>query len=136
DGLDAAPAPGRRAVPAWHRVRPGFVAAGRVPVQAAPDGSGRPARVRHRRDRADHSRPQSRTGHGTAAAPLAECRDRGGGRTMTDAVIEIISPVYNAPDDLRRCLDALVDRLPAGARVQIVDDASPVRDVAAILRNH
>lgn len=38
--------------------------------------------------------------------------------------IEVIIPIYNAPTDLANCLEALVTRLPAFARVWLVDDAS------------
>lgn len=55
---------------------------------------------------------------------------------MSTASVEIILPVYNASRDLLSCLDALVDRLPAWASVQIVDDASSDPGVAALLRSH
>jgi len=55
---------------------------------------------------------------------------------LNEPGIEIILPVYNAPGDVRRCLDALIDRLPTWATLQIVDDASTDTDIEAILRRH
>lgn len=51
-------------------------------------------------------------------------------------MIEIILPVYNAPDVLHACLDALESRLPAWASLQIVDDASPDARIQALLAVH
>jgi GT2 family glycosyltransferase len=50
--------------------------------------------------------------------------------------VEIILPVFNAAIDLRRCLDALLDRLPQDATVQVVDDASTEPDIHTLLRTH
>jgi GT2 family glycosyltransferase len=50
--------------------------------------------------------------------------------------VEIILPVFNASDDLRRCLDALAGRLPARASLQIVDDASSDPSIATMLLSH
>jgi dolichol-phosphate mannosyltransferase len=39
--------------------------------------------------------------------------------------IEVVLPTYNEADNLERLVAALLDELPAGARVLVVDDASP-----------
>ncbi len=46
---------------------------------------------------------------------------------------EVIVPVYNGVDALAACLDALARCVPDGARVQLVDDASPDPRVAGLL---
>lgn len=55
---------------------------------------------------------------------------------MSTRLVDIVLPVYNASSELRHCLDALIDRLPAWANLQIVDDASPARDITTLLRQH
>ena len=50
--------------------------------------------------------------------------------------IEVIIPVFNAAVVLKNCLDALVERLPEWATVQIVDDASTEKEIAALLEGH
>ncbi len=47
--------------------------------------------------------------------------------------VTVIVPVYQAPDDLARCLAALERTLPDGARVLLADDASPDPAVPALL---
>ncbi len=38
--------------------------------------------------------------------------------------LTVVVPVFNAPDDLRHCLQSLEETLPAGAEVLLIDDAS------------
>ena len=45
----------------------------------------------------------------------------------------IIVPVYQALDDLRRCLQSLERTLPAGTRVLLADDASPDPEIQRLL---
>lgn len=51
-------------------------------------------------------------------------------------MVEVILPVYNAPDVLHACLDALASRLPTRAALQIVDDASPDPRIGNLLAKH
>ncbi len=50
--------------------------------------------------------------------------------------IEIILPVYNAPAELAACLDALSQRLPDWATLQVCDDASTDPEIAGLLARH
>jgi glycosyltransferase involved in cell wall biosynthesis len=40
-------------------------------------------------------------------------------------VIDIVIPVYNAPDDLRACVDSVLAHLRPDVRLVLIDDASP-----------
>lgn len=44
---------------------------------------------------------------------------------MTQPVIDIIIPVYNAYDDLQRCLDSVLRTAVSSCRVILIDDCSP-----------
>ena len=46
-------------------------------------------------------------------------------------VIDVVVPVYNAPDDVRQCLDAVLAHLRPDVRVVLIDDASPDPRIAA-----
>ena len=48
-----------------------------------------------------------------------------------DFSIDIVIPVYNAPDDLRRCVESVLAHDRTGCRVTLIDDASTDSDVAA-----
>jgi GT2 family glycosyltransferase len=47
--------------------------------------------------------------------------------------IDVIVPIFNAPDDVSICLDALVQHTPAFARIWLVDDASSDPRIAPML---
>lgn len=49
-------------------------------------------------------------------------------------MISIIVPVYNAPDDLRCCLESLAATLDHATEVVVIDDASPDTTIAPMLR--
>jgi GT2 family glycosyltransferase len=56
---------------------------------------------------------------------------------MTQPVIDIIIPVYNAYDDLQRCLDSVLRTAASPCRLILIDDCSPDSRIAgyfAILR--
>jgi GT2 family glycosyltransferase/glycosyltransferase involved in cell wall biosynthesis len=45
--------------------------------------------------------------------------------------IDIVVPVYNAPEDLRRCVESVLGHDHDGCRLTLIDDASPDPGVAA-----
>lgn len=47
-------------------------------------------------------------------------------------VIDIVVPVYNAPDDVRACVEAVLAHLRPDVRVVLIDDASPDPRIAAL----
>jgi len=49
---------------------------------------------------------------------------------MTQPVIDIIIPVYNAYDDLQRCLDSVLRTAVSSCRVILIDDCSPDSRIA------
>ena len=49
------------------------------------------------------------------------------------ALPTVVIPVYNAVEDLARCLESVRDTLPPGARALVIDDASPDPAVADLL---
>jgi GT2 family glycosyltransferase len=56
-------------------------------------------------------------------------------------VIDIVVPVYTAPDDVRRCVDSVLAHLRPDVRLVVIDDASPDPAIAPMLavleqRNH
>ncbi|MCX7562646.1 glycosyltransferase family 2 protein [Xanthomonadaceae bacterium XH05] len=55
---------------------------------------------------------------------------------MSDVRATIIVPVYQAVEDLDRCLTALERTLPAGTRVFVADDASPDPAVPQCIARH
>ncbi|MFO1311890.1 MAG: glycosyltransferase [Burkholderiales bacterium] len=56
---------------------------------------------------------------------------------MTDAqphyVIDVVIPVYNAPDDVRLCVESALAHLRPDVRVVVIDDASPDPRIAPLL---
>ena len=50
--------------------------------------------------------------------------------------VQILLPVYNAPDDLDACLASLARTLPRGVPVLLADDASPDARVAEVVEKH
>ena len=46
--------------------------------------------------------------------------------------VDVVVPVYNAPDDVRRCVDSVLAHTPAGYRLVLIDDASPDPGVARV----
>lgn len=56
---------------------------------------------------------------------------------MTDSdnnLPTVVIPVYNAAQELERCLHSVQATLPLGAEVLVIDDASPDPEVAHVLR--
>jgi len=47
--------------------------------------------------------------------------------------VDVVVPVYNAPDDVRRCVASVLERTPPGYRLVLIDDASPDPRVAEVL---
>jgi GT2 family glycosyltransferase len=47
-------------------------------------------------------------------------------------VIDVVVPVYNAPDDVRTCVGSVLDHLRPDVRVVLIDDASPDPRIAPI----
>ncbi len=47
-------------------------------------------------------------------------------------VIDVVIPVYNAPDDVRACLDSVLAHLRPDVRVVMIDDASPDPRIAEV----
>ncbi|MFO1305833.1 MAG: glycosyltransferase [Burkholderiales bacterium] len=56
---------------------------------------------------------------------------------MTEAqphyVIDVVVPVYNAPDDVRLCVESALAHLRPDVRVVVIDDASPDPRIAPLL---
>jgi GT2 family glycosyltransferase len=50
---------------------------------------------------------------------------------VTTLDVDVVVPVYNAPDDLRRCVASVLARTPALARLVLIDDGSTDSGVAA-----
>lgn len=50
---------------------------------------------------------------------------------MTNPVIDIIIPVYNAYDDLQRCLDSVLRTIVSPCRLILIDDKSPDSRIVA-----
>ena len=78
----------------------------------------------------------------SAAGPPQGTRHPGGERraapiggdhiSAANFVIDVIIPVYNAPDDVRDCLASVLSNLRPDARVVLIDDASPDPRIAAL----
>ena len=47
-------------------------------------------------------------------------------------VIDVVVPVYNAPDDVRLCVDSVLAHLRPDVRVVLIDDASPDPSIAPL----
>jgi len=45
--------------------------------------------------------------------------------TSPSAIVDVVVPAYNAPDDLRRCVEAVLAHTEGGFRLVVIDDASP-----------
>jgi len=73
--------------------------------------------------------PQGTRPHGgeRRAAPIGEDHI-----SAAHFVIDVIIPVYNAPDDVRDCLASVLSHLRPDARVVLIDDASPDPRIAAL----
>ena len=41
------------------------------------------------------------------------------------AAVDIVVPVYNAPEDLRICIDSVLAHTTGAYRLVLIDDASP-----------
>jgi len=54
--------------------------------------------------------------------------------TPAAPMVEVVVPVYNAPDDVARCLDAVLAHTSGDYSLVVIDDASPDPRVATILR--
>src|SRR5690348_14711749 len=52
---------------------------------------------------------------------------------MSRVPIDIVVPVYNAPDDLARCIDSVLAHTRGDYRLIVIDDASPDPAVRAFL---
>jgi GT2 family glycosyltransferase/glycosyltransferase involved in cell wall biosynthesis len=63
-----------------------------------------------------------------AAADVTDAAD------VSVAPVDIVVPVYNAPDDVARCLDAVLAHTAGDYRLVVIDDASPDPRVGALLR--
>ena len=49
------------------------------------------------------------------------------------AAVDVVVPVFNAPDDVRRCVASVLEHTPRDAsRVVLIDDASTDRGIAAL----
>jgi GT2 family glycosyltransferase len=59
---------------------------------------------------------------------MIERNDAPGGRFSIDVVI----PVYNAPEDVRRCVDSVLGHAHDDCRITLIDDASPDAAIAAL----
>jgi GT2 family glycosyltransferase/glycosyltransferase involved in cell wall biosynthesis len=59
---------------------------------------------------------------------MIERHDALGGRFSIDVVI----PVYNAPEDVRRCVDSVLGHAHDDCRITLIDDASPDAAIAAL----
>ena len=48
--------------------------------------------------------------------------------------IDIVVPIYNAPDDVRRCVESVLSCTPEPHRLILIDDASTDAGVRDVLR--
>lgn len=65
--------------------------------------------------------------------------DRGAVRDALPAAwpaVTIIIPIYNAAEDLARCIEAVLRHTTGAARLLLIDDASPDPEVAKVLARH
>lgn len=78
----------------------------------------------------------------TLELPLLRRRERLADRLVDDVAnpeIAVVVPIYNAPEDVRRCLAALVRHTTWPASLILIDDASPdpeIEDLLASLQQH
>lgn len=68
----------------------------------------------------------------SASSPIVQLSKAPGCGPQMDPVA-VILPVYDAPDDVTACLDALVRHTTSPARLIVIDDASPDPRIGAIL---
>src|SRR5215471_10471487 len=54
--------------------------------------------------------------------------------TAAEAAIDIVVPVYNAVDDLERCVESVLAHTDCRYRLVLIDDASPDPAIAAYFR--
>jgi GT2 family glycosyltransferase/glycosyltransferase involved in cell wall biosynthesis len=47
-------------------------------------------------------------------------------------IVDVVVPVYNAPDDVRRCIESVLAHTEPGYRLLLIDDASPDPGVARV----
>ncbi|MBK6395605.1 MAG: glycosyltransferase, partial [Betaproteobacteria bacterium] len=47
-------------------------------------------------------------------------------------IVDVVVPVYNAPDDVRRCVESVLAHTGPGYRLVLIDDASPDPGVARV----
>ncbi|MBP6564109.1 MAG: glycosyltransferase, partial [Burkholderiales bacterium] len=47
-------------------------------------------------------------------------------------IVDVVVPVYNAPDDVRRCVESVLAHTEPGYRLVLIDDASPDPGVARV----
>ena len=79
--------------------------------------------------------PQGRAGS-APAVPDAQAAAQPSRDAEHATAVDVVVPVYNAPDDLRRCIAAVLAHTEGAYRLVVIDDASPdprVRDVLAEL---
>ncbi len=55
-------------------------------------------------------------------------------RAVSNAAIDIVVPVYGAPDDLRRCVDSVLQHTAGDYRLVLIDDGSRDPAIAAYWR--
>src|SRR4029453_16234899 len=67
----------------------------------------------------------SRTRMAAKAAPVTES-------AQSHFVIVVVVPVYNAPDDVRTCVESVLAHLRPDVRVVLIDDASPDPAIAPL----
>ena len=54
--------------------------------------------------------------------------------TARAGAVDIVVPVFNAPDDLRRCIDSVLNCTQGDYRLIVIDDASDDPGVARVFR--
>ncbi len=71
---------------------------------------------------------------GGAATPVACLRRHPGVAPASAPAVDVVVPVYRDRAATLACLASVLETLPPGARVWVVDDASPEPDLAAAVR--
>src|SRR5512141_242860 len=56
-----------------------------------------------------------------------------GTRPSAAAAIDVVIPIFNAPADVRRCVESVLARTTGAYRLVLIDDASPDPAIAAYL---
>ena len=62
-------------------------------------------------------------------------RESAAGYPAAQFSIDIVIPVYNAPDDARRCIDSVLEHEHDDCRITLIDDASTDPGVAALFED-